>query len=834
MIRGDIKGYRAKRNFDITPEPGGGRSASDGNIFVIQKHAARRLHYDLRLQFGDVLKSWAITKGPSLDPAVKRLAAHVEEHPLEYANFEGTIPKGEYGAGAVIVWDRGTWAPMRDPDEDYEKGELKIRLAGEKLRGGWTLVRLKPDRHSGDPWLLVKERDEYMRPTSDGDILEEQPNSVLTGRSVEAVAAVPEKPRAPRRRRKVKPSGLHGARQVSMPDWIPPQLPAPRESPPTGDDWLHEIKFDGYRSMARLEGGKVLFFTRNGLDWTERYGSLSEAFAGLRCKEAMIDGEIVVQDERGVSSFTALQEALAKGATEHLVFYAFDLLYLDGYDLTEVPLIKRKETLMALLSQVVSDKSGLQLSEHVVDQGPEFLAQARGMSLEGIVSKKRYSSYRGRRTQTWIKVKCVNTEDFVIVGFTESKAAGGLSALLLAEEGSDGLRYVGKVGTGFSTKEAGQLLKRLQAIQQAKPPLTQTKGMKRSAAIWVKPTLVAEVRFSSRTGDGRLRHPVYKGLRPDKSVFDSATRPAARLAERRRYVTDADLASIWVTNPDRVMFGGPTKLELALYYARVGNWILPELIGRPLSLVRCTTGEKSDCFFQRHASPGMPETVKAVRLREQESQKKEGYLYVECARGLLSLAQFGTIEFHPWGCRVDKPERPDRMIFDLDPDENLRWRDVVDAAMEIRHRLNQVALKCFAKTSGSKGLHIVVPLVRRHSWAEVRGFSKAFAAMMAKQAPKRFTSSMSMRSRRGRIYIDYLRNVRGATTVAAYSLRGATGVPVSTPVGWDELSEIDDPADLNYVTVPDRLGKSFRDPWEDIDRAAHVLTLDMARKLEIR
>ncbi len=835
-----LERYRAKRDFARTPEPDARARAdqaeAEGRLFCVQQHAARRMHWDLRLQLGDALKSWAVPQGPSLDPKVRRLAVHVEDHPLDYARFEGRIPKGQYGAGEVIVWDIGSWVPMGDPEEGYRKGTLKFRLVGQKLQGGWTLVRLKGrEGDRGDNWLLIKERDPFARPESEGNVCEERPESVLSGQTVETVEAEaePESEPAPKAKpRRLRPGALPGATKAPLGEVPRPQLASPVAAPPPGEDWLHEIKFDGYRTLARIEQGEVRFITRSGHDWTDRYGLLAEPFGALACRQAMIDGEIVVQDEEGLSSFAALQDALATGETHKLTFFAFDLLYLDGYDLAEVPLIRRKETLRACLDPAVGPSSALQISEHVQGQGRAFFEHASEMGLEGVISKKADAPYRSGRTRTWLKAKCVRSDEFLIVGYTESEAAGGLAALLMADADDHGLRYVGRVGTGYSAAEAQRLRTRLQPLQRKTPPVP-IPATERRGARFVQPALLAEVRYMNRTADGILRHAVYKGLREDKAPAETRADPAPAPTPRRRLVTDEDLASIWVTNPDRRMFtaDGPTKLELAVYYARVGDWMLPEIMNRPISLVRCPLGKREDCFFQRHAMPGMPEVVKTVWLREENAKKKGEYLYIDNARGLLSLPQFGAVELHAWGCRVDKPERPDRMVLDLDPDESLRWSEVRDAAEQIRVALEELELVPFLKTTGGKGLHVVVPLARRQGWDEVLEFSQTFAAMMAKRAPARFVTTMAKRHRRGRIFLDYLRNARSATAVAAYSLRARPGVPVSTPLHWHELSKIDDPADLNYATVPERLGADFVDPWAEIDAAARALTKEMERRL---
>ena len=573
--------------------------------------------------------------------------------------------------------------------------------------------------------------------------------------------------------------------------------------------------------------------TRTGQDWTDRYGLLAKAFAALPCKAALIDGELVVQDERGIASFAALQDALAEGRTHELICFAFDLLHLDGYDLTAVPLVERKRALGALLEPVISPSTALQFSEHVRGNGRAFFEQASRLGLEGVISKRADAPYQQTRTKSWLKIKSRLSEEFPIVGYNPSEVAGGIGALLLAAAEDGGLRYVGRVGTGFSMGEMKRLHGRLDALRTRQAPVALPPEEKRKGIVWVRPALIAEVEYGNRTADGILRHAVYKGLRADKAEEAPTPAPAPPpKVERKRYVTDADLAQVWVTNPDRVMFGagGPSKLELALYYARVGDWMLPELIRRPVSLVRCPLGQTEDCFFQRHARPGMPEAIRTIALTEEGSKEKADYLYIEDAKGLLSLAQFGTIEFHSWGCRVDQPERPDRLVFDLDPDESLPWREVAAAAFEVKDALAAMGLVPFLKTTGGKGLHVVVPIQRRRSWDEVARFCEGFARQMAAGAPSRFTANMAKVQRRGRIYLDYLRNQRSATAVAAYSLRARPGAPASTPLAWEELGQLDDPADLNYASVPERLATGLVDPWAGIEQSARALPKGMERK----
>ena len=831
----ELASYRRKRDFARTPEPVPRPAGRGGDVFVVQKHGARALHYDLRLEIGGVLKSWAVTKGPSLDPKVRRLAVHVEDHPLDYADFEGNIPKGQYGGGAVMVWDRGTWVPMGDVEADYRKGQIKFRLDGKKLKGGWTLVRLKnADDQKGNAWLLIKERDIYARAEADGIVTEDEPLSLLTGRNLEEIAAAaaeaePARKAGRRRLRAPTASRIADAREAPLPRRPRPQLASLIDSVPTDAGWLHEIKYDGYRTLARIADGAVRMFTRNGHDWTERYAPIAEELGALACRSAVIDGEVCVQVGSGATSFAALQHALAESATEQLVFFCFDLPYLDGRDLSRSPLIARKKALQALLDPVIFDHGPLHYSEHIVGRGAEFLDQAQRLGLEGIVSKKARSVYTPGRSKSWIKVKCAARGDFVIVGYAESAAAGGLSSLLLAEPFGQGLRYVGRVGTGFSAREAKRLRDELQPHRCDQPVFT-LQGLKdKRAATWVEPRRIADIEYSARTSEGRLRAGRYKGLRP------GARAAAAATAGPRRHVSDADLAAVWITNPDRRMFGrdGPTKLDLALYYAKVAEWMVPEIVDRPLTLVRCPSGEIDDVFYQRHATAGMPEHIHRIPLHEAESEERADFIYIADAKGLFTLAQFGVVEFHPWGCRVDKPERPDRIVIDLDPDVGLNWRTVVQAAHEVRDELGLIGLTGFVRTTGGKGLHVVVPVKRRHGWPTAKALALGFVAQLAEKHPKRYTASPAKAARRGRIYADYLRNARSATAVGSYSLRARKGVPVATPLDWPELADLDDPRALDYRTVPERLSALTIDPWQGVADSAAPITRDLERKLGI-
>ena len=806
-----LDAYRGKRDFARTSEPHGAEGGAGGARFVVHKHHATADHYDLRLELGGVLKSWAVPKGPSLDPAEKRLAVETEDHPLEYADFEGVIPAGEYGGGPMIVWDRGVWAPMGDPEADLAAGAFKFRLAGEKLGGGWMLARLKPKQGEAKRnWLLFKERDQAAAPG--GDILAARPESVASGRRIEdLVAPAPAPARAPRRPR-LRPGWLPGAVEAAGPVRVAPQLASPAAAPPGGAGWLHEIKLDGYRTLALVEGGAARLITRGGLDWSARYGDLAGAVAALPCRAAAIDGEIVALDAGGVSRFELLQAALSRGATTELTFFAFDLLHLDGWDLTAAPLARRKALLAALLAGATG-RSAAQLSDHVDGDGAAFFARVGEMGLEGVVSKRADARYEAGRSRSWLKAKAPRTGDFVVAGYVASPAAGGLGALALAERDAAGdLVYRGKVGTGFDAAAMGDLLARLEGLEGGAAPLD---GAPKDV-ILVRPVLTARVRYANVTGDGMLRHAVFLGLR-------EVALAASDAAPRRRLISEADLASVTITNPTRRLFGrsGATKLDVAVYYAAVGDFMLPHLIGRPVSLLRCPSGNPKDCFFQRHAFAGMPDSLARFDVTDSEGETKT-YIGVDDARAYLALAQFGVVELHAWGARRDALERPDRVVFDLDPGEGVGWREVVEAAQHVRGALEAAGLVPFVKTSGGKGAHVVVPVTRKLDWKQVHAASRALAEAVARDQPEAFTTTMGPANRVGKIFIDFHRNTRSATAVAPYSLRARPQVPASAPLRWEDFAAIDAPADLNYSSLPG-LVEASGDPWADIDDFARDL-----------
>ncbi len=856
-----LEEYRRKRDFLKTPEPAGKsrarKEAAAPLSFVIQEHAARRLHYDFRLELGGVLKSWAVPKGPSLDPGEKRLAVQVEDHPLDYGGFEGVIPEGQYGGGTVLLWDRGNWVPKDpDPAAAYAKGMLKFELRGEKLHGNWALVRMggKAARERRQNWLLVKERDEEAVPDSGDAVVANNPLSVETGRSLDMIATDRDRVWDSGKGEATRvhlPGSIAGARKGPMPSNLKPQLATPAAAAPEGPEWLHEIKYDGYRLFARIEQGKVRLITRNGLDWTGKFPELAQAFARLPVETALIDGELVCLASDGTTSFSDLQDAIATSKTDALNFFAFDLLYRDGWDLTGASLEDRK----AALSGIIPLQAGgiLRYSDHQAGQGPAVLRQASSLRLEGIVSKRREAPYRPGRGTHWLKIKCRNRDEFVVVGFTDPEGRReGFGALLAGYYDPSGtLRYAGRVGTGFSAARLADLRQRLDALGTGSPPVVLPKDAPRKGVHWVRPALVAEVEFAGWTADKILRHASFQGLREDKDprevtydlsagtagpVMTPATKrtrgapPTAEPSERAR---DGSMTyeGVRLTHPDRPLYpeDGFTKLDLARYYAAVGQWALPQLAGRPLTLVRHPGGQGKPGFYQKHLSKGAPAAIGHVEITEEGTT--EAYPVVEDLAGLIGLVQMDVLEIHPWGSTAEKLETPDRVTFDLDPDEGLPWPRVTEAAAGIRDALAAIGLQSFAKTTGGKGLHVVVPLQPKLGWDEVKNFTKWVADQIVAQSPEAFTANQTKRARRGRIYIDYLRNSRGATAIGAYSPRARRGAPVSTPLFWEEVEKSVRPEGFTVVTVPQRLAALESDPWAEIGGLRQSISAAVRRRM---
>jgi bifunctional non-homologous end joining protein LigD len=859
--RSSLIRYTAKRHFDRTPEPRGGPvGRAKGNAFLIQKHDARRLHFDFRIELDGVLKSWAVTKGPSLDPAVRRLAVHVEDHPLAYGSFEGVIPAGQYGGGTVMLWDRGTWEPIGDPHKDYPAGKLKFTLQGERLKGGWMLIRMKPRdaRDKGDNWLLVKERDEFAQPGAGDDLVEGAVTSIASGKSMAqiantkdvkiwqsgqgaaATARVKAGPRKPAKSSGSAPSRaaarrVTGGTRAPLADFVAPELALLVDQPPDGDDWLHEIKIDGYRVYCRREHDDVRLLTRTGLDWTDRFRAIAEAVRELPGDDFALDGEIAVFEQGGQSNFGLLQDTLSLGRDDRLTFVVFDLLHLDGVDLREAPLTDRKRLLQELMAPVAKS-ARLRYSDHLSATGKEVLHQACQLALEGIVSKRAASPYRSGRGGDWVKSKCVARQEFVIGGFTEGRDArkGAIGALLLGWYEEEELRYAGRVGTGFSDKIARELRTRLLRLKTTQPPFAKLPPGARNGAIWVQPDLVCEVAFATWTRDGILRHASFQGLREDKPAKAIGREQSRKDPPPAKTATSANrVAGIAITHPDRVVYPdiGITKLAMAQYYAAVADWILPEISHRPLSLLRCPEGIGGQCFFQKHFATGV-RSLDRVAIAERRGTGE--YVVVRDQGDLIALVQEGIIEIHPWGARADDPEKPDRLVFDLDPAPEIAFSTVIEGARTVRGLLDQIGLVSFVKTTGGKGLHVVVPLRRKLDWPPIKAFARGMADTLVAANPGSFTANPLKRERKGKIFIDYLRNDRGSTAVAAYSLRARPGAPVAMPVAWDDLTRAFRPDRFTLATVPERLAARRVDPWRGIDDAARSLPADVVKSLRAR
>ena len=841
-----LKEYRRKRNFGQTAEPSGdvprGERVTE-QLFVVHKHAASHDHFDLRLEQDGVLRSWALPKGPSLEPGEKRLAVEVEDHPLEYADFEGVIPEKSYGGGTSMLWDRGRWATTGKPGKD----RIDFELEGEKLQGAWTLTRMTGRREKSDRnWLLIKRRDgkgASMTMPSDDD------RSVATGRTMREIAedrdmlwtregVVSESPPLP------DPQTLPGARRQAVTNEASPQLATLVRQAPEGEDWIHEIKFDGYRVLARLEQGEVRLITRNDKDWTHRFPELAQVIAQLPVDSALLDGEVVSLAQDGTSSFRRLQEALSAGRTVGLVYQAFDLLHLEGYDLREVGLVERKQALAQLLESAgLVGHSSVRYADHIEAQGTAFFDQACRMGLEGIISKRASSHYQSTRNKDWVKTKCANHEEFVVGGYTDpSGSRSGFGSLLMGAFDADGrLAYAGRVGTGFNTRLLDTLSARLEAQETSTSPFHEAVPDVRSVH-WVRPEMVIEVEFTERTRDGRLRHPIFRGLREDRNpeeirVSPDKTRsvpasekassaPKARSATRTSS-DESRVLGVRLTHPDRVLYPeqGVTKRDLARFYAEIQDWVLPRLIRRPLSLVRCPEGRTSECFFQKHPRVAIPASVPRVDIAEKSGTSQ--YLYVESAADLVALVQAGALEIHPWGSRVEDVERPDNLVFDLDPAPDVGWQEILRVAGTLRERLESLGLGAFVRTTGGKGLHVVVPIVPSATWDDAKAFAKAVAQQHAQEDPKRLTANMAKNKREGRIFIDYLRNGRGATAIASYSVRARENAPVCVPVRWDELNAALRSDRYTIENLKRRLAALREDPWAGYDDTARPLDADL-------
>ncbi|MES2253996.1 MAG: DNA ligase D [Pseudomonadota bacterium] len=852
--------YQSMRDFAVTAEPSGktsGAKPSQRLRYVIQKHAATRLHYDFRLELHGTFRSWAVTRGPSLDPADKRLAVEVEDHPLDYGDFEGTIPKGQYGGGTVMLWDRGYWAPDGDADKMLAKGDLKFVLEGEKLHGGWVLVRMRNDKYKSkrNNWLLIKHHDKYAK-DGKGDAILEKDRSVASGRAMNAIeGGSGKKPKPFMRAKSFKADAVWNskagrndkdeepaqARRIkSLPKFIDPQLTRLVEQPPSGTGWVHEVKFDGYRLQLRVEDGKARLLTRKGLDWTAKFSAIAKAAADL--PDGIIDGEVCALDHNGAPDFAALQAALSDGKTGALIFFAFDLLFAGGEDLRRLPLADRKTRLQKLLAK---HDTLIRYVEHFTSGGDAVLLSACRMNLEGIVSKKLDAPYTSGRSDTWTKAKCRAGHEVVIGGW--STTAGKFRSLLVGVHRGDRLIYVGRVGTGYSADKVKQLMPRLKEMAAKASPFTGKGAPKHERGVtWLKPELVAEIEFAGWTGDGMVRQAAFKGLRADKDAEDveaETPKKSKKLATPKPGKSApgksasgknaAVVMNIPISHPDKALWpdagdGEPVaKLELARYYEAVGDWMLPHIKGRPCSLVRAPDGIEGDQrFFQRHAMAGQSALFSDVKV----SGDRQAYLQIDRVEALAAVAQSGGLELHPWNNAPGHPDRPGRFVFDLDPSPDLGFDDVVAAAKELKERLDDLGLISFAKTTGGKGLHVVTPFDAGTAigWPEAKAIAREICVRMAADSPDKYLVNMSKEKRKGKIFLDYLRNDRMATAVAPLSPRARPGAMVSMPLEWSAIKKGLDPARFTVRSAPALLKKSGA--WKDYGKVERKL-LPVLKKL---
>ncbi|HEY0625573.1 MAG TPA: DNA ligase D [Allosphingosinicella sp.] len=787
MAKADpLSTYNKKRDFTKTAEPKGTfekLSWGSGNGFMVQKHDATRLHWDLRLELDGTLKSWAVTRGPSLNPEDKRLSVRTEDHPLSYATFEGTIPKGQYGGGTVMMWDRGTWTPdpRKDPRKTLEQGHLHFTLDGERMKGEWLMIRLKPrPGERNENWILRKINDEHAG-SSEG-LIGKYLTSIKTGRTMNEIAEGKKAPELPSWKKGLKPTPSTSRKAAKPPKFVEPQKATLVDSVPSGSAWIHEMKFDGYRCLLAIGGGDAKVYTRSGLDWSDKFPEIVEAARAIEVGSALLDGEIVKLDEKGNTGFSALQQAISEGA-RGLTLFAFDALEIDGEDLRPLPNIERKQRLASLVGE--GQPPFILYADHIVGKGEELLNAMCEAGGEGIISKKADAPYRGARTKSWLKIKCTRRQEFVIIGWSESDKKGrGFRALLLGLYEDGKLRYAGKVGTGFSNAVQQDLRARLDNLAAAKPAAPVPRPEARGAN-WVKPELVAEIAFAEFTADNVVRHASFLGLRGDKPA-------KAVVVEKPQPLPEPAEDNVKISNPERVIYpdSDVTKGELADYYRKVAPLMLPWTANRPISLVRCPQGRAKKCFFQKHDAGTFGPHIHQIPIEEKRGEI-EDYIYVADQAGLLTCVQMGTIEFHGWGSSVADIEKPNRLVLDIDPDVGLGFDEVKRTAKDLKSFLADMGLQTFPLLSGGKGVHVVVPLTPEAEWSEVKDFAHRFVLALAQAEPDRFTANMAKAKRKGRIFLDYLRNQRGATAIMPYSARAREGAPVSAPISWDELDEMD-------------------------------------------
>jgi bifunctional non-homologous end joining protein LigD len=786
-----LEKYNKKRDFKITSEPKGKRKASRfGHRFFIQKHAASHLHFDFRLEYNGVLKSWAVPKGPSISRKVRRLAMEVEDHPLDYGNFEGTIPRGEYGGGTVMLWDEGSWEALDDPSKGFKTGKLHFKLKGKRLNGEWALIRPYNEEDKRNQWFLFKVGDSNLKK----EPVETQQTSVVSGRTMDEIAGS--------KKQKVWHSNKKKA-SINLRDFNV-QLATLAEDAPSGEEWIHEVKFDGYRILSAFQDGKVTLMSRNHLDWTAKIPSVAEAIKDLDVNDAVFDGEVVVLGPKGHSDFQALQLAFKEKKEVQFKYYIFDILHLNGEDLRETSLEERKTLLKKILHPTVSKKSVLQFSDFVKGEGPKIFQNACRLGLEGIVSKKANAPYASGRSLEWLKVKCILQQEFVIIGYTMPQGTrSSFGALLLAVYENDSLRYVGKTGTGFNTKSLADIKAKLDRVKVSKTTAVDPSGeLKKERDInWVKPKYVAEVKFGSWTNDKRIRHSSFLGIRLDKE-------PAEVRIEIPKTTN--------LTNQDKILFSPDiSKLELANYYVGIEKYIAPYIYGRPLALVRCPDGHEKFCFFQKHI---MEKNVKKLNKSDnylKAAPNEEDFVYIESSAGLQTLVQMGVLEIHGWGATVADYEHPDKIVIDLDQHADVGWSSMIETAFKLKERFEKLKLKSFVKTTGGKGLHIVIPIVPQKNWNQVKAFTKLVAETFVQEFPDQYTANMAKSKRVNKIFIDYLRNGRGATAVLPYSTRAKRNAPIAVPLSWKELPKINSGDQFNIRNIFLRMKELKADPWRE-------------------